>query len=120
MLMQTATEEQKRKYLEPYASGEAKSAIAISEPGAGGDPAGMTTRAVKDGNDWVINGRKIWISRLPPADFTIVMSLTDPEKRARGGITAFIVGKVSPGLILKHAIPLPQAHGPYAGGCSVG
>src|SRR3546814_5327484 len=51
MLMQTATEEQKRKYLEPYASGEAKSAIAIYEPGAGGDPAGMTTRAVKDGND---------------------------------------------------------------------
>src|SRR3546814_9454808 len=88
MLMQTATEEQKRKYLEPYAQGEAKSAIAISEPGAGGDPAGMTTRAVKDGNDWVINGRKIWISRIPHADFTIVMALTDPEKRARGGITA--------------------------------
>ena len=45
--------------------GETSSAIAISEPGAGGDPAGMTTRAVKDGDDWVINGRKIWVSRVP-------------------------------------------------------
>ena len=49
MLLQTVTPEQRRKYLEPYAAGTAKSAIAISEPGAGGDPAGMKTKAVKDG-----------------------------------------------------------------------
>ena len=61
MLLAVANEEQKRRYLEPYAAGLAKSAIAISEPGAGGDPAGMTTRAVKQGGHWVINGRKIWI-----------------------------------------------------------
>ena len=69
----TAEEE---AYLEPYARGEAQSAIAISEPGAGGDPAGMITRAVQDGSDWVINGRKIWVSRVPQADFTIVMART--------------------------------------------
>ncbi len=83
MLLAVADERQKRLYMEPYASGETHSAIAISEPDAGGDPAGMTTRAVKDGDHWVIDGRKIWISRVPYADFTIVMALTDPEKRAR-------------------------------------
>ena len=76
MLIAVANEEQRKKYLEPYARGEAHSAIAISEPGAGGDPAGMTTRAVRDGDDWVINGRKIWVSRVPQSDFTIVMART--------------------------------------------
>ena len=113
MLMAVANAEQKRKYLEPYAAGEAKSAIAISEPGAGGDPAGMMTRAVKDGSDWVINGRKIWISRIPHADFTIVMALTDPAKRARGGITAFIVEKGTPGLIIEREIPMLGGHRTY-------
>ena len=56
------------------------SAIGISEPGAGGDPAGMITRAVREGDDWVINGRKIWISRAADADFTILMAVTDKEK----------------------------------------
>ena len=60
MLLAVASPEQRKKYMEPYAAGTAKSAIAISEPGAGGDPAGMITRAVRDGDDWVINGRKIW------------------------------------------------------------
>ena len=57
----------------------------------------MTTRAVRDGDDWVINGRKIWISRAADADFTILMALTDTEKRARGGISAFLVDKGTPG-----------------------
>ena len=63
MLDAVATPEQKKMYMEPYAKGEMKSCIAISEPGAGGDPAQMKTRAVKDGDDWVINGRKIWVSK---------------------------------------------------------
>ena len=63
MLMATVNERQRALYLEPYVRGERVSAIGISEPGAGGDPAGMTTTAVRDGDDWVINGRKIWISR---------------------------------------------------------
>jgi acyl-CoA dehydrogenase len=103
MLLATATPEQRVKYLEPYAAGEAHSAIAISEPGAGGDPAGMTTRAVQEGNDWVINGRKIWISRVPYSDFTIVMARTGSEKR-HGGITAFIVEKDTPGFIIQREI----------------
>ena len=69
MLLAVADDRQKRLYMEPYARGEAHSAIAISEPGAGGDPAGMITRAVKDGDHWVIDGRKIWISRVPSCRF---------------------------------------------------
>ncbi|HEX3363831.1 acyl-CoA dehydrogenase family protein, partial [Phenylobacterium sp.] len=93
MLMQTVDDRQRAAYLAPYVAGETVSAIGISEPGAGSDPAGMTTRAVRDGNDWVINGRKIWISRADHADFTILMAVTDQEKRARGGISAFLVDK---------------------------
>ena len=84
MLMATVNERQREAYLAPYVRGETISAIGISEPGAGGDPAGMTTRAERDGDDWIINGRKIWISRAAEADFTILMAVTDKEKaRAR-------------------------------------
>ncbi|QQS11076.1 MAG: acyl-CoA/acyl-ACP dehydrogenase [Rhodospirillales bacterium] len=105
MLLAVADPVQRKKYLEPYAAGVAKSAIAISEPGAGGDPAGMTTRAVQEGSTWVINGRKIWISRVPSADFTIVMARTGTENR-HGGITAFIVEKDTPGFIVAREIPM--------------
>jgi acyl-CoA dehydrogenase len=106
MLMATVTERQKAAYLEPYVRGETISAIGISEPGAGGDPAGMITRAVRDGDDWVINGRKIWISRAADADFTILMAVTDKEKGARGGISAFLVDKGAPGFNVERRIPM--------------
>ncbi len=105
MLIAVANDEQKKKYLDPYARGEAHSAIAISEPGAGGDPAGMATRAVRDGNDWVINGRKIWVSRVPQADFVIVMARTGEGKRAEG-VTAFIVERGTRGFIIEREIPM--------------
>jgi acyl-CoA dehydrogenase len=105
MLQAVANDEQRSKYLEPYARGEAHSAIAISEPGAGGDPAAMTTRAVRDGNDWVINGRKIWVSRVPEADFMIVMARTGEGKRHEG-VTAFIVERGTPGFIIEREIPM--------------
>ena len=106
MLMNTCNAEQKARYLEPYARGELTSAIAISEPGAGGDPAGMTTRAVRDGDDWRINGRKIWVSRMGDADFTILMAVTDKAKGARGGISAFLVDKGTPGFNVLRRIPM--------------
>lgn len=105
MLIAVANAEQRRKYLEPYARGEAHSAIAISEPGAGGDPAGMTTRAVRQGSDWVINGRKIWVSRVPQADFVIVMARTGEGKRAEG-VTAFIVDRGTKGFVIEREIPM--------------
>ena len=106
MLDAVASPEQRERYLEPYAQGRAKSAMAISEPGAGSDPAAMRTRAVRDGDDWVINGRKIWVSRIPSADFTILMAVTDPALGARGGITAFLVDKGAPGFEVEREIPM--------------
>ena len=106
MLQATVNERQKAAYLEPYVRGETISAIGISEPGAGGDPAGMITHAERDDDDWVINGRKIWISRAADADFTILMAVTDKEKRARGGISAFLVDKGTPGFNVLRRIPM--------------
>lgn len=112
MLMATVNDEQRKKYLEPYARGEAKSAIAISEPNAGADPSGMLTRAVKDGNSWVINGRKIWVSRVPAADFVVVMARVGSGKRHEG-ITAFIVDKGTPGFEILREIPMLAGHRTY-------
>jgi len=106
MLMETVTERQKEAYLAPYARGETVSAIGISEPGAGADPGGMKTRAVRDGEDWVINGRKIWITRAAEADFTILMALTDPKKGKRGGMSAFLVDRDTPGFNVLRRIPM--------------
>lgn len=106
MLMATVNEQQRRTYLEPYVSRGLVSAIAISEPGAGSDPSAMRTRAVRDGNDWVLNGRKIWITRAADADFTIVMALTDTDKGAHGSISAFLVDRDTPGFIVERRIPM--------------
>ena len=112
MLMAVADERQRELYLRPYAEGRAHSAIAISEPGAGGDPAGMTTRAVRDGEGWVINGRKIWVSRVPQADFVIVMARTGEGKRHEG-ITALIVERDTPGFVIEREIPMIGGHRTY-------
>jgi acyl-CoA dehydrogenase len=106
MLMATVNERQRAAYLAPYVAGKTVSAIGISEPGAGSDPAAMVTRAERDGDDWIINGRKIWISRAAHADFTILMALTDKEKRARGGISAFLVDKGTKGFNVLRRIPM--------------
>lgn len=106
MLMLTATPEQKVKYLEPYVRGELSSAIVISEPGAGADPSGLSTRAVRDGDHWVINGRKIWISNLERADFGIVMARTSGAPGSRGGISAFLVDRDTPGFVPLRRIPM--------------
>jgi alkylation response protein AidB-like acyl-CoA dehydrogenase len=106
MLLNTANAQQRERYLEPYARGETVSAIAISEPGAGADPSMLSTRAVRNGDDWILNGRKIWISRAAKADWTIVMAVTDKSKGARGGISAFIVDKGTPGFKVERRIPM--------------
>jgi acyl-CoA dehydrogenase len=113
MLLDTANDEQRQTYLEPYARGETVSAIAISEPGAGGDPSMMATRAARDGDDWVLNGRKIWISRAAWADWTVVMAVTNKEKGTRGGISAFLVDKGTPGFIVERRIAMLGGHATF-------
>ena len=106
MLMVAANADQRERYLAPYVQGGLVSAIGISEPGAGSDPSVMATRAVRDGDDWVINGRKIWISRAAEADFTILMAVTDKAKGARGGISGFLVDRGTPGFNVLRRIPM--------------
>lgn len=113
MLAATVNERQREAYLAPYVRGETISAIGISEPGAGADPAGMITRAVRDGEDWIISGRKIWISRAEEADFTILMAVTDKEKGARGGMSAFLVDKGTPGFNVLRKIPMIGGQSTY-------
>lgn len=112
ILMAVASPEQRRKYLEPYGRGEMKSCMAISEPGAGADPSGMTTRAERVGDEWVINGRKIWVSWVPEADFIILMARVGRGQR-REGLTAFIVEKGTPGFTIEREIPMIGAHTTY-------
>lgn len=113
MLLATANEEQRTRYLEPYARGETTSAIAISEPGAGSDPAAMSTRAEREAGGWILNGRKIWVSRMPESDFVIAMAVTDPDRGARGGITAFLIDRDTPGMRIGQAFPMLGGHRTY-------
>jgi acyl-CoA dehydrogenase len=86
------------EYLLPVISGEKTSCFAQTEADAGSDPAAMRTNAVRDGDDYVINGVKRFITGADEADFAQVFAVTDTEKRARGGITGFLVDMNTPGL----------------------
>lgn len=110
LLALTCNAEQRERYLGPYARGEKISAIGISEPSGGGDPAAMKTRAVRDGDDYVLNGRKMWISKAASADFIILMASTEASQGTRG-ITAFLVDKGTPGFDVTRRIPM--LGGPY-------
>jgi alkylation response protein AidB-like acyl-CoA dehydrogenase len=88
------SEEQKQRWLPPCASGEWSPAFCLSEPDAGSDPSAMRTTAVRDGDEWVLNGTKNWITNATIADFYVVFAVTDPATRRS---TAFIVEKDRPG-----------------------
>jgi (R)-benzylsuccinyl-CoA dehydrogenase len=90
--------DQVERYLLPYARGEKKSALALTEAGAGSDAAGIRLRAERRDGKWVLNGEKMWISNAKTADFMIVIALTDRDKGTRGGMTAFLVDKGTPGV----------------------
>ncbi|HWF54688.1 MAG TPA: acyl-CoA dehydrogenase family protein [Solirubrobacteraceae bacterium] len=91
------SEELKQRFLPKCASGEWTPAFALSEPEAGSDPGGMITHAVKDGDEWVIDGTKNWITNLGVADFYVVFAVTDREAGHSHGITAFVVEADRPG-----------------------
>lgn len=88
---------QKARYLPHFVTGEGRAAFALTEPGAGSDGAAIETRAHKVAGGWVLNGRKHYISGGHVATVVMVIVLTDPQKRARGGITAFLVDRGTPG-----------------------
>ncbi|MFI6051007.1 acyl-CoA dehydrogenase family protein [Streptomyces violascens] len=93
----SGSEELKKKYLGPLAKGEGMFSYCLSEPDAGSDAAGMKTKAVRDGDFWVLNGVKRWITNAGESEYYTVMAVTDPEKRSKG-ISAFVVEKSDEGV----------------------
>ena len=93
-----ANDEQKKKWLEPLLAGQVRSAFSMTERGAGADPTLLATRAVRDGDHYVINGHKWFTSNGSVADFLIVMAVTDPEAPARKRATMFVVPADTPGV----------------------
>ncbi|GAA5066315.1 acyl-CoA dehydrogenase family protein [Streptomyces sp. SID10815] len=93
----SGSEELKKKYMTPLAKGDGMFSYCLSEPDAGSDAAGMKTRAVRDGDFWVLNGVKRWITNAGVSEYYTVMAVTDPEKRSKG-ISAFVVEKSDEGV----------------------
>jgi alkylation response protein AidB-like acyl-CoA dehydrogenase len=91
------SDELKQRFLPKCASGEWSPAFALSEPDAGSDPGGMRTKAIRDGDEWVIDGTKNWITNLGVADFYICFAVTNPDEGHSRGISAFVVEADRPG-----------------------
>jgi alkylation response protein AidB-like acyl-CoA dehydrogenase len=90
------TEEQKQQFLRPVASGKSVGAYSLTEPMAGSDAGSLRCLAVRDGDHYVLNGRKSWVTSGPVAEYIVVFTMTEPEKRHKG-ITAFLINKDLPG-----------------------
>ncbi|MEU6226139.1 acyl-CoA dehydrogenase family protein [Streptomyces sp. NPDC047042] len=93
----SGSEELKKKYMTPLAKGDGMFSYCLSEPDAGSDAAGMKTKAVRDGDFWVLNGVKRWITNAGESEYYTVMAVTDPTKRSKG-ISAFVVEKSDEGV----------------------
>jgi len=97
-LLKFGTDLQKQKFLTPIASGKCIGAYSLTEPMSGSDAGTMKSRAIRDGDFYILNGRKSWVTSGPVAEFVVVFMLTDPEKKQKG-ISAFVVDAKKPGFI---------------------
>lgn len=104
LIASIGTEDQKREHVSKICSGEYPAAsFCLSESGAGSDPSGMKTKARKDGDDWVLNGSKMWISSAEYAGVFVVWAVTDPDAAKGKGITCFLVPGDTPGIVIGKA-----------------
>jgi alkylation response protein AidB-like acyl-CoA dehydrogenase len=97
-ILKFGTEEQKKKFVVPVASGKVTGAYSLTEPMSGSDAGTMESRATRSGNDYILNGRKSWVTSGPVADYVVVFMMTDPDKRQKG-ISAFLVDAKTRGFI---------------------
>jgi acyl-CoA dehydrogenase len=104
--------EQRRRYLEPVLAGEKIACFAQTEPDAGSDPASMRTRAVRQGDRYILNGTKRFITHAEKADFAQVIAYTDPDKGARGGISCFLVDMKTQGVTIAARHPTMMGDAP--------
>ena len=120
LLLHAGTDGQKERYLRPLAEGRTRSCFAMTEQAAGSDPAGIATRAERDGDDWVLNGEKWFITGAMGAAFALVVARTDPDPgaRARDAYTLFHVDADNPGWNVVREIPVMGTDGP-GGHCEV-
>ncbi len=107
-LLQYGTPEQRRRWLPGILAGTSMWAIGMSEPDNGSDVAGLRTRAVRDGDDWVANGQKVWTSGAAMADWLYLVARTDPDARPHLGLSEFVVDMRSPGIEVR---PIVDATG---------
>mgnify|MGYP001181529873 CR=1 FL=1 len=108
VMMQYATDEQKERYLPPMAEGKEIWCQLFSEPSAGSDVAGLRSKAIQNGDKWIINGQKVWTSGAHFSDFGILVVRHDPELEKHKGLTFFFVDMKSPGIEVK---PIKQITG---------
>jgi acyl-CoA dehydrogenase len=116
ILAHYGTEEQKAKYLQPLLDGLISSCYSMTEPHAGADPTLFTTRAVQDGDEWVINGEKWFSSNARFASFYIVMAVTDPDVSAYQGMSMFVVPAETEGIEIVRDVGIgmePEGHGTH-------
>jgi alkylation response protein AidB-like acyl-CoA dehydrogenase len=109
-LLAAGTDEQKERYLFPIISGEAYWCQLFSEPGAGSDLASLRTTAVRDGDDWVVNGSKVWTSIAHVATFGILIARTDPDAPKQRGISYFICPLDAPGVEVRPIVEMTGVH----------
>ena len=116
ILAHYGTDEQKAKYLQPLLDGLISSCYSMTEPHAGADPTLFTTSAVRDGEEWVINGEKWFSSNARFASFYIVMAVTDPDVSAYKGMSMFVVPAETPGVEIVRNVGVggePEGHGSH-------
>jgi len=109
-LMMHGTKEQQDRWLPPMRTGDSRWCQLFSEPGAGSDLASLQTRAVRDGDEYIINGQKIWTSGAEHAEWGILLARTDPEAPKHRGITYFIIDMKTPGITIRPLVNIMGSH----------